>query len=199
MLTRREGTFSEPGTIQGTSWTHNVFCQQPILQMGKQRLREINTAYLTSGTMSGPLINTFQDEWMNKFLSDWECESCDSWTSDYQRWAEVCAWGGGVPCGVGKFALEPESETHPPKEPSPPPGVPPSLGHGGLSDNLMLLRCQRVILASWVLCQLMGLHFRGWCLLTFQGRLILCKFKGLGIDSDKWKLWLLSSEEAVSR
>ena len=69
-LTGREGStevaFSEPITIQNPSWTQNEFCQQPILQMGKRRLRQIKTVYLISGTGSVSLIDIFQDECMSK-------------------------------------------------------------------------------------------------------------------------------------
>lgn len=70
VLTGKEGStevaFSEPITIQDPSWMQSEFCQQPILQMGKQRFREIETVYLISGTGSGSLIDIFQDECMNK-------------------------------------------------------------------------------------------------------------------------------------
>lgn len=70
VLTGREGStevaFSEPVTTQDPSWTHNEFCQQPILQMGKQRLRESETVYLISGTGPFSLIDIFQDECMNR-------------------------------------------------------------------------------------------------------------------------------------
>ena len=75
VLTGKEGStevaFSEPITIQDPSWMQSEFCQQPILQMGKQRFREIETVYLISGTGSGSLIDIFQDECMNKWMNEW--------------------------------------------------------------------------------------------------------------------------------
>lgn len=111
VLTGREGStavaFSEPITIQDPSWTHNKFCQQPILQMGKQSLREIKTVYLISGVGSGSLIDIFLDECMSKWMNDWISEwlSVNCVTVEHMT-IKLCEWGGGVPCGVGEFALE---------------------------------------------------------------------------------------------